>query len=536
MSVSIHIVPISDSLDMCGEPDSSSAYSLSGHVSISLTSPYSLFERRRTARLLLQSVLLTFEGQTEIITPQSGYAPLRLCSVTREIAPSDSIELNNEGHEESAEPCKTRVGVWNVVFNLPIPGWLPATTTYGVEEVGIRYGLFAEAKFINLDDNQTSTWSFATLCAPFRSKVKSVHAQTLITLRRLMSLPGELTDASSPNTMTYLVNSPVSAAPSQGRPQIPLEVISKIQVLASVPDYVDVDGDHFPLIIRMRTKDLDASECKRIRLSSIAANVIQKEKTRSRPSSEYLIRYPVPSSSQQPPNVPLRDAHPISSVYDVGLYVYSNAEGFTSRSFSLLPPGESGFHPLGEDNYPFAEDGDADVPPTWYTLETNVPYMQRAPSDKTADWAGPSIIRPTVVSPLISIRHEVTIELTCTYHLPNSDEQASERLSFSVPIRVAKIAPTHSQDCFTPPPSQFPASMPIGATLAPSLPELVPYAQSLPAYSQLFDRNGDRKIDYSTPLPLYSPRSPISTSSALREFDAERKDLLEPLLQTNLLA
>jgi hypothetical protein len=274
---------------------SSSAYSLSGHVSISVTSPFTLFERRRTARLLLQSVLLTFEGQTEIITPQTGYSPLRLYSITREIAPNDPVELNNEGHEESNEPCKPPlsvsnsdrsrfyIGVWNVVFNLPIPGWLPATTTYGVEEAGVRYGLFAEAKFINLDDNQSSTWSFASLCAPFRSKVKSADAQRPITLRRLMSLPDESPDSLTPTTMTYLVNSPVIAKVADHRPQIPPEVLSKIQVLASVPTYVDLDGDNFPLIIRMRTKDLEASECKRIQLSSIAADVIQKEKSRYAP-------------------------------------------------------------------------------------------------------------------------------------------------------------------------------------------------------------------------------------------------------------
>ena len=46
----------------------SSAYSLSGVVTISVSSPYSLFERRRTAKLLLQSLSLTFEGQSEIFT------------------------------------------------------------------------------------------------------------------------------------------------------------------------------------------------------------------------------------------------------------------------------------------------------------------------------------------------------------------------------------------------------------------------------------------------------------------------------------
>ena len=85
---------------------SRSAYSLSGHVSVSVTSPFSLFEHRRTARLLLQSLVLTFEGQEEVITSEIGYSALRLCRISREIIPYESIELNNEGHEEADEPCK----------------------------------------------------------------------------------------------------------------------------------------------------------------------------------------------------------------------------------------------------------------------------------------------------------------------------------------------------------------------------------------------------------------------------------------------
>ena len=83
----------------------SSAYSLSGHISISVSSPYSLFEPRRPARLLLQSVTLTFEGQSEVITPTGGYSGLRLCTITRELTPSTLIEISNEGHENSSDPC-----------------------------------------------------------------------------------------------------------------------------------------------------------------------------------------------------------------------------------------------------------------------------------------------------------------------------------------------------------------------------------------------------------------------------------------------
>lgn len=124
MSVAIEIVPLSCTLDMYGEPDSScvpsfrcircgdlhatsrSAYSLSGHVSISLQSAFSLFESRRTVSLLLQSLELTFEGQSEVLAPAIGYSALRLCSITRQLAPAEGVELNNEGHEESKEPCQ----------------------------------------------------------------------------------------------------------------------------------------------------------------------------------------------------------------------------------------------------------------------------------------------------------------------------------------------------------------------------------------------------------------------------------------------
>jgi hypothetical protein len=39
--------------------------------------------------------------------------------------------------------------------------------------------------------------------------------------------------------------------------------------------------------------------------------------------------------------------------------------------------------------------------------------------------------------------------------------------------------------------------------------KMAPSAQSLPAYSQLFDYNGDRKIDYSVQLPPYTPYLPV---------------------------
>lgn len=70
---------------------SSAAYSLSGHVCISVSS-----SSQTTARLLLQSLSLTFEGQSEVLIACTGYSSLRLCSITRELTPKP-IELSNEG-------------------------------------------------------------------------------------------------------------------------------------------------------------------------------------------------------------------------------------------------------------------------------------------------------------------------------------------------------------------------------------------------------------------------------------------------------
>lgn len=215
----------------------------------------------------------------------------------------------------------------------------------------------------------------------------------------------------------------------------------------------------------------------------------------------------------------------MSNVYDVGLCVFAAQDESASRSFSLLPSGESGSHNLGEDNYPFENDAEsASESPTWYTLESVVPFVQCASRDSSDAWAGPSTLRPSASSPLINVWHEVSIDLTCTYNIPGTDQVATELLSFLVPIRFAHIAPDLHTRCFTPPPAHFPQmEMVDNVASSPSLPMSPAYAPSLPAYSQLFDSNGDRKIDYSVPLPLYTPRSLDASSSILDLLDDHRK-------------
>ncbi|KAF8912031.1 hypothetical protein CPB84DRAFT_1671293 [Gymnopilus junonius] len=492
----------------------SSAYSLSGHISLSISSYYSLFESRRRARFLLQSLELTFEGQSEIHASNTGYSSLRLCSITRELAPSMPIELTNQGYEDDADPC-----VWNFVFNLPIPGWLPATTRLGMEDIGVRYGLYATAKFTNVEEEQSTSY-FASLCAPFRSRIKSAEASKQIKVCRFISAPQ--VDVVETSTLNYLVHSTPASSPGLlPKDRIPAEVLSKIQVLASVPEYVNVKDNSVPVTLRLRTKDLCEEECQKIQVAEVAVDIIQEEKCRYRPSASSLARYPLPTKEMQPPNLPLRDPHPISSMYEVGLYVSDDLSESLARSFSLLHPSETGRYKLDRENYAFLNDARTDIPPTWYTMDTTLPFVHRNPTfgddaDNASEWAGSKNLRPSSHSPLYSVIHEVAISLTCTYDLEGKGGKvATEKLSFRIPLNFTHVAPRLQAD-----PSRYlgHSSPPMQNAGSDALP-------NLPVYSQLFDSNGERKVDYSVPLPLYTPRSltptPESRDTPLVDVSSE---------------
>lgn len=209
----------------------------------------------------------------------------------------------------------------------------------------------------------------------------------------------------------------------------------------------------------------------------------------------------------QPPNLPLRDPHSLSAVYDVGLYISPEYGQTAYRTFSLLPEQESGRYFLGEENYVFADD--AAVPEngnqTWYTMDTTIPYIHHRQSNvchrydtdenqrEGLVWAGPMELKPQANGPLYSVLHEVAISLTCAYDLQGKGGPvAKERLTFKVPLTFAKVAPRLSRS----------TTSQISRGVSPE-----PLAASLPNYSSLYDSNGERRIDYSTPLPLYTPRS-----------------------------
>lgn len=522
MPVSINIVPFSDSLELYGEPDFSSAFSLAGHVSISLSSPAFMFQRRRsTTRALMRSLTVTFEGQSEIITPDIGYAPLRLCSITRELVNGEPIDLSNEGHEDSNKPCS-----WNIIFDIPVPGWLPATSTYGdhsVPEAGTRYALYATATFIYLEDGNSSI--FSSFCTPFGCRTHTLNAPRCpVTLTRFAEVPSAPSSSSSTSVfpMALFV---VDAQSGQDDTEtdttaIPHEILKKIQVVASIPSAVTLDEISIPLILRLQGNELDGSQRARLRITDFTVDVEQIETYRSTTSLDCVARFMVPPKTQQPPSFPLRNAHPVHTLYEVGLLVTSYSSKSTStRSFSLFDPSNSEKYVISGDGRVFVHEspeGDATArspSENWYVLEANIPL---APEPHQLDWAGLRSRRISENSPLFSVCHMMHIALRCVYEQPDG-EPVCERLHFSLPMQHVRVGV----------PQINPSAPDRTNASAMELQKSAPYSQSLPAYSQLFYSNGERKIDYSTPLPLYEPPPSASSSSSftLDHNDNDRKTI-----------
>lgn len=164
-----------------------------------------------------------------------------------------------------------------MVFNLPIPGWLPETTSIGHTDLGVKYHLHATAKFTLLNDHHAmSPWAFATLCAPFRSRTRYAQALKRIYLRRFVEPPSDMPFHSATNS--YFIKTPT---PLPGKSSIPTEVLEKIQVIVATPEFVDMQAGSVPVVLRLRTNGLEASHCKRIQVKEVAIDINQKEKYRS---------------------------------------------------------------------------------------------------------------------------------------------------------------------------------------------------------------------------------------------------------------
>ncbi|KIP06043.1 hypothetical protein PHLGIDRAFT_107449 [Phlebiopsis gigantea 11061_1 CR5-6] len=510
MAASIQIVPFSNALNMYGGPDRHAAYSLSGQVNVTFSSSSSLFERKRPTSLILQSLVVTFEGQTEMISEEMGYSALRLCSISQQLVPEDWIELSNEDSRDLSAPC-----TWSMVFNLTIPGWLPESSAFGDREGGTTYALHAFATIHNNDAAPSRAW-LSTLCSPFQPSVQQIKAPRVPV--PLIRYTASSSHASGSNAAIPSTHYEVAAQldEAHGETRFPRELLSKIRMQMSAPEVVDVDDESVPITIRLRTNGLPESDCRRLRVTEFHVNVEQTEKYRSRPMATFTSQFPVPPAPAQPPCRPLLHPHPLHSLYDMGLTA-TQPNSQLLRSFSLLPYDGSGDYKIAGDGYIFAHDADAGSDGAqWFNLSTQVPLSSTQP--EPTDWKTGRVIRASGLSPFLSVSHRMYVTLLCTYDVlgaGNSPERVTERLRFHIPLKFVRVSSSTSP-CGSR--SSTPALVghvrAVSEASEGSVASLVdmpllsaPYASSLPAYSQLYYANGDRKIDYSVPLPLYTPRT-----------------------------
>ena len=198
--------------------------------------------------------------------------------------------LSNEGLELDESGALT--GVWNFVFNLPIPGWLPPSDVFGNDTqgaAGTRYTLFAEARFANVGLGVTSVMSLADAWGrglgfgSLSQKIRVVQAPMCnIDIKRYILPPACMAECltigceemSFPDT-TYLVEA--RASDPDGKVSIPLSVLRKVEVLVSVPEHVSMDEDSLTLTLRMRAPSLPDRDQKKLKLTSFAVNLSQIE-------------------------------------------------------------------------------------------------------------------------------------------------------------------------------------------------------------------------------------------------------------------
>ena len=194
----------------------------------------------------------------------------------------------------------------------------------------------------------------------------------------------------------------------------------------------------------------------------------------------------------------------MKSLYELGFSSVISCEAPKLRTaFSLLPRRQlSGRHELPNGGVRFAQDPHSGRDHTWCRVDVNVPF-KRFERGEHKEWEAlhgrVKVLRPDEYGPLFYVHHELEVELTCTYDSEVEGEQsAHERLVFVVPVKFVRRAPS-----------------PSGSKLSGSSAESdVCDSLALPAYSLLFHSNGERKIDESVPLPLYTPYDPNNPSAS----------------------
>ncbi|KAF8321594.1 hypothetical protein DL93DRAFT_2093600 [Clavulina sp. PMI_390] len=444
MSVRLEIIPLARSLDMFGTPHTSTAYSLSGNILITISPPspssFLTFTPSHPPSVRLKSLSIVFEGKTECLSPVLGYHPLRLCRVEKLLIglarPPDPSEAalcphcpSNPASEPDASVCSPRENStatptrgeeaasvpspapvpemtlsctggppddgpwqWSVLFDMAIPGWLPATMTTE-QNVETSYSLHACATYEILEPprlesspshtqqqqshQRTSSWASRWFPSwlplwPFSSRPLRPSAESkrqpkgrearaepvVITLNRLAlpNCPPPPTMASAaPHPLPSLLPSPYPEPPQPSvhqlpffqtvhqdvvpfvllhevdeRNGIPVELLKAVDIVVSLPEKIDIDSGSIPFGLRVRGVPQRLRQ-RSLRMVKFEVQVYQVDIACPQPDPIYLALFPLPPVSHQPPHLPLLHPSPIHRLVESRLFPISSQCPSSSR-------------------------------------------------------------------------------------------------------------------------------------------------------------------------------------------------------------
>ena len=239
-------------------------------------------------RFFLESLVLTFEGQSELVTSQTGHASCRLIEFSEELITNGPIEIHHNWDEGTSRD-RAR---WFIVFNLKIPGWLPQTccTSFGDrtrEEPEVSYRLSAVAKYRDAKPSPQLSWRtcYGYSALPTTQVAKTSGAPVKINRYKLPPPPCLLGESDFPNAPFRSVE--YAGSIKDGQSRIPLEILSKLRMRACVPEHIPVDSGSFPLLLKIRPDGLPAEERKRIHLNGFFVEASQRELLRY---VQYILR------------------------------------------------------------------------------------------------------------------------------------------------------------------------------------------------------------------------------------------------------
>lgn len=175
---------------------------------------------------------------------------------------------------------------WNFTFNIPVPGWLPQTSTFGNDQygpAGTRYALFAEAQYVLLGQGPVSGFSLSSLQSLLTSKERVIRATHVeVNVQRFVLPPISKENPAEPMEVfpvqrhTIKPNGKDTGFKFHGK--IEAKIMQRIEVMAYVPEHINIHDSYFKLSVLLRASKLTPEQRELLKVEEfIIDDLLQNE-------------------------------------------------------------------------------------------------------------------------------------------------------------------------------------------------------------------------------------------------------------------